>query len=109
MATMEHERRNASENESPLGDASTNTGGRRHRNEEGGKWSGRYFSKCELEEIRQIIASDSEATRSDIALRVCAAIDWRRPNGELKSMRARVVLLRMHEGGLIQLPPASSP
>lgn len=103
---MEYERRKASGNESPPGGTAADIGGRSYRNEEGGKWSGRYFSKRELEEIRQIIASDSEATRTDIARRVCEAIDWRRPNGELKAMRARVVLLRMHERGLIQLPPA---
>ena len=107
---MEHERRTTREDESILSDAAatgTGTGTSRGASQSGigRKWSGRYFSQSDIEEIARIIAAGQQATRKQIAQRVCAALNWRRPNGELKEMRARVVLLRMHENGIIQLPP----
>jgi len=67
-------------------------------------WSGRRFSARDLDLIRQVIAQHPGATRSQLSHLVCAALDWRKPDGGLKDMRCRVVMLRMHEQGIIALP-----
>jgi hypothetical protein len=35
----------------------------------------------------------------------CRALHWHKPDGGLKDMSARVAMLRMHDNGLITLPP----
>ncbi|NRA37527.1 MAG: DUF4338 domain-containing protein [Planctomycetes bacterium] len=70
-------------------------------------YSGRQFSEEELLLIREIIAAKDKPHRKEISQRVCRAIGWYRPNGLLKEMSCRNVLLKMHEHGLITLPPPS--
>jgi len=71
---------------------------------------GRLFSREDLELIRKIIKEDPRATnRSQISRLVCQALSWFKPDGGLKEMSCRVVLLRLHRGGLIELPPARHP
>lgn len=47
------------------------------------------------------------STRSALARAVCAAWDWRQPNGGLSQYACADLLLRLQERGLLQLPPAS--
>jgi len=42
--------------------------------------------------------------RTEIARRVCTALEWRDARGNLKEMGARVALLRLHRQGWITLP-----
>jgi len=67
----------------------------------------RPFDAQALAQIRQIIHDCCEQTcfRSEIARRVCVALNWRNARGGLKEMGARVALLRLHRQGRIQLPP----
>ena len=44
--------------------------------------------------------------RAALSRAVCERLDWRKPDGGLKDMSARVALLRMHREGVITLPPA---
>ncbi len=67
-------------------------------------YSAREFSEKELTSIRQIIAASDKPNRAEISRRVCREIDWYRPNGQLKEMSCRNVLLKMQNDGLIQLP-----
>jgi hypothetical protein len=69
------------------------------------KYSGRPFSSAELEQIRNLIAVSPGASRAAISREVCSLLDWRKPDGGLKEMSCRVALLRMHEDGLVTLPP----
>jgi hypothetical protein len=69
-------------------------------------FSGRRFSPADLECMRTIIAGNTQASRAHLSRLVCQALDWRKPDGGLKAMRCRVVMLRMQEQGLITLPPA---
>jgi hypothetical protein len=69
------------------------------------RYCGREFSESELQRIRQIIAEDPQRTRTDISRLLCRAFNWYKPNGGLKEMSCRVVLLRMEKDGLIRLPP----
>ncbi|MDA8382525.1 MAG: DUF4338 domain-containing protein [Betaproteobacteria bacterium] len=43
-------------------------------------------------------------SRNELAHTVCELLDWRRPNGRLKSIECRALLEQLHEGGLIRLP-----
>ncbi len=68
-------------------------------------WSGRRFTADEMDAIRTLIADHPNATRAELARRVCALIDWRGTDGRHRLMRCRVVMLRMAEAGIITLPP----
>lgn len=69
-------------------------------------FSGRLFTISDIDSIRRLISDHPKATRSNLSQLVCQALDWRQRDGELKAMRCRVVMIRMHELGLICLPPA---
>ena len=68
-------------------------------------YSGREFTEAELCLIRDIIAAQDKPHRKEISQRVCRALEWYRPNGLLKEMSCRNVLLKMQEHGLVTLPP----
>lgn len=71
----------------------------------GHRLCGRPLSAAEVERIRQAIARADPPLRSEIARRVCQALDWSNARGEPKLMSARVGLLRLHRAGVIELPP----
>ncbi len=64
----------------------------------------RRFSAGEIETIRRWIAEDPSLKRAPLSRRICEQFGWRKPNGELTDMSARVALLRMQTDGLLQLP-----
>ena len=64
---------------------------------------GRTFTTDELDLLRGLAAA--LPTRRAIADAACDALGWTRPDGRRKDMSARVALLRMHDAGLIVLPP----
>ena len=68
------------------------------------RYCGRDFSKDEIDMIRTLIAR-SGLHRRALSQEVCRLLDWRKPDGGLKDMSARVAMLRMHRDGLIVLPP----
>jgi hypothetical protein len=67
-------------------------------------FSGRRFTPDDLRAIRDLIRDLPQATRAELARRLCARLDWRGQDGRYRLMRARVVMLRMAEAGLITLP-----
>jgi len=69
------------------------------------RYCARHFSAAELALIRRLIASRPQASRAALSRAVCEQLDWRRPDGRLKDMSARVAMLRMQRDGLISLPP----
>jgi len=66
----------------------------------------RPFGEEELNIIGKIICDGQKESihRTEIARRVCTALEWRNAQGELKEMGARVALLRLHRQGWITLP-----
>lgn len=68
------------------------------------RYSGRYFSPQEIEQIRELIRTDPQLNRQQLSYRVCELFDWRKTGGGLKDMSCRVALLRMHREELIELP-----
>ncbi len=70
------------------------------------RYCGREFSPAELQRIRELSAhSDPPLSRTQLSQALCAELDWRKPDGELKQMSARVALLRMQRDGWLTLPP----
>jgi len=73
------------------------------------RYCGRDFSLAELDLIRRLIAADPQRRRAELSRLTCEALDWRKPDGGLKEMSARVAMLRMQEDGLLVLPPPRNP
>jgi len=68
------------------------------------RYCGRDFSDADLACIRRIADGEPGITRRAISRRVCEALGWHKPDGGLKDMSCRVVLLRMQRAGLVRLP-----
>ncbi len=69
------------------------------------RYCGRDFSESDMELIRLLIAEDPLRTRAVLSRLACQLLHWYKADGGLKEMSCRVVMLRMQEDGLIQLPP----
>lgn len=69
-------------------------------------YCGRTFTASEIELVRHLIGADPTLSRYRLSCELCERLPWRRPDGRLKDMSCRVVLLRMQADGLIRLPPA---
>ena len=58
------------------------------------RYCARVFSEAELALIRTLIAErDPALNRAALSRVVCERLDWRKPDGGLKDMSARVALL----------------
>ncbi|MGH8512398.1 MAG: Druantia anti-phage system protein DruA [Gammaproteobacteria bacterium] len=55
--------------------------------------------------IRQLIAEHPELSRWKLSRQLCEAWQWRQANGALRDMVCRGLLLLLHRGGEIELPP----
>jgi len=69
------------------------------------RYCGREFTLHELELMRVLIKNNPQFNRMRLSKEVCRMFQWLKPDGELKDMSCRVAMLRMHEDGLIILPP----
>jgi hypothetical protein len=67
-------------------------------------YCGRDFSTTDLARIVQLITDNPQYHRADLSREVCRILQWYKADGGLKEMSCRVVMLRMHADGLIQLP-----
>lgn len=68
-------------------------------------YRGRSISDDDTAFIRQLIAEDPTASRRAISQKLCRAWNWVQPNGALRDMVCRGMLLQLHRDGQIQLPP----
>ncbi len=66
---------------------------------------GRSVTQSDIEVIRKIIAAHPDKSRRFISQEVCRTWDWRQPNGFLKDMVCRSLLLLLESKGLIKQPP----
>src|SRR5271165_7511984 len=69
------------------------------------RYCGREFTDAEIALIRELIAVSPPLNRYGLSQAVCERLNWRRANGQLQDMSARVALLRMQADGHITLPP----
>jgi len=74
------------------------------RTEKSWTFSGRDFSREEIEAIAALIDEDTSHSRAALARMVCEQLQWRKPDGKLKLQNMRLALLRMEAQGLVHLP-----
>jgi hypothetical protein len=69
------------------------------------RYRGREVTDSDVAFIRQLIARHPEATRQALSRKLCEAWGWRQPNGVLRDMVCRGLMLALHRAGHIELPP----
>lgn len=69
------------------------------------RYRGRSVTEGEIAQIRALIAAQPAASRRALSRQVCEAWDWRQPNGVVRDMVCRGLLLHLHRAGHITLPP----
>jgi hypothetical protein len=69
------------------------------------RYRGRVVSAADIEQIRRLIAQHPTASRRALSHKLCAAWNWVQPNGALRDMVCRGLMLELHRAGLIELPP----
>jgi hypothetical protein len=66
---------------------------------------GREITADDAAFIRALIAQNPGASRYLLSKKLCEAWDWRQPNGHLRDMVCRSLMLALHRAGHIELPP----
>jgi hypothetical protein len=66
---------------------------------------GREVSDEDVVFIRELIARHPEKSRRRLSVELCRAWDWRQPNGVLRDMVCRGLMLALHRAGQVELPP----
>ena len=66
---------------------------------------GRHIHVADVLFLRELIARNPTLSRFRLSLKVCQAWDWVQPNGQLRDMVCRSLMLKLHRAGHIQLPP----
>ena len=71
---------------------------------------GRHIGEPEVAFLRELIAQHPGLSRRRLSVLVCQAWGWMQPNGQLRDMVCRSLLLALHRAGHLQLPaPQASP
>ncbi len=68
------------------------------------RYRGRWFTAKEIDEVRGIIAVHPDKSRWFLSREICRRWGWTQPNGVLKDMVCRGLLLRLASAGFIELP-----
>jgi hypothetical protein len=66
---------------------------------------GREITAQDAAFIRDLITRHPGASRYVLSKKLCEAWDWRQPNGALRDMVCRSLMLALHRAGHIELPP----
>ena len=69
-------------------------------------YRGRSITHSDLAFLRELIQSQPRLSRRALSLAVCAAWQWRQPNGQPCDAICRGLLLWLHRAGHLVLPPA---
>lgn len=65
----------------------------------------RVISDADVSFIRDLIAAHPTASRRELSKLLCQAWNWVQPNGVLRDMVCRGLMLKLYREGLIELPP----
>jgi hypothetical protein len=65
----------------------------------------RVITDADLVFIRQLIAHNPQCSRRRLSQELCRAWSWVQPNGALRDMVCRSMMLMLQRRGLIELPP----
>lgn len=66
---------------------------------------GRKITASDLEQVQQLLKSHPDWSRYRLSRELCSRWNWRAPNGQLKDMAGRALLLKLAQRGHIHLPP----
>lgn len=69
------------------------------------RYRGREVSAVDVASIRQMIAEDLQASRRALSLRICTEWGWVQANGAPCDALCRGLMLQLHRGGHVSLPP----
>ncbi len=70
---------------------------------------GRKVTGADIELIRVLLAEQPARGRTPVSQELCRRWNWRNPQGQLKDMAARTLLLKLERMGHIRLPPRRRP
>jgi hypothetical protein len=68
------------------------------------RYRGREISRDDIKFINGLIASNPDDSRWALSKKLCQAWNWVQPNGNLKDMVCRSLMLELHRTGHIRLP-----
>jgi hypothetical protein len=71
------------------------------------RYRGRDLSAADILYIRDLIAAHPGESRRALSRMLCEAWQWRQPNGTLRDMVCRSMLLMLERASQITLPPVS--
>lgn len=66
---------------------------------------GRRLDGSELEQLRHWVSRHPGWSRRRLSVELASGWGWRNGAGQLKDMAARTLLLKLHQRGLVELPP----
>ena len=69
------------------------------------RYRGKNYTLREIDEIREIVTLYRDRSRRFISQEICRRWGWKQPNGVLKDMVCRGLLLQLEVQGFIELPP----
>lgn len=69
---------------------------------------GRPVSAQELEVVKAVTCDCAGLSRTELANTLCEILDWRRPNGKLKTVECRTFLEELDAQSILQLPKGRS-
>ena len=69
------------------------------------RYRGREIDSARIDFVRQMIASDPGISRWKLSRQLCEVWEWKQPNGALRDMVCRSLLLQLERAGEISLPP----
>lgn len=71
------------------------------------QYRGRLVSSEDILYIRELIVADPHQSRRTLSKKLCETWGWRQPNGALRDMVCRGLLLMLGRAGQITLPPVA--
>jgi len=69
------------------------------------RYRGRSVTPADVAFIRDLIAAHPAASRKVLSKKLCQAWNWVQPNGTMRDMVCRGMMLALHRAGHIELPP----
>jgi hypothetical protein len=69
------------------------------------KYRGRAITTTDIFHIKELIAAHPRDSRRRLSQKLCEAWQWKQPNGALRDMVCRGLLLTLDRAGQIKLPP----
>jgi hypothetical protein len=69
------------------------------------RYRGRELGLSEVDSVRELIAAHPQASRRALSAKLSQAWGWVQPNGQLRDMLCRSLMLALERAGHIELPP----